>query len=142
MGNIGTITTDAGCTVGIVERGLEDLRLGEVRTLDGDVLVRPGEARLEGDDLVRAGEVRLDGDDLGRPGEDVLVDIEESVLTVEAVLMAALLLPPTAMPTGIDVFVGALVVSSFLLRPLVKRRGLSIFYLFLFLCFYLYFIFT
>lgn len=115
-------TAGAGCTVGIVERGLEDLRTGGVRVLAGEVRVRAGEARLDGEDLVR-------------PGDAFLVDTEESVLAVEAVLIAALLLPPAeleAVATGIDVFVavfaGTVSTKSFLVRPRVVRRGLSIFF--------------
>ena len=160
VGIVGATTTGAGCTVGIVERGLEDLRTGELRIpagearLAGDDLVRPGDARLAGDDLVRPGDARRAGDDLGRPGDDlgrpcddlgrpgdnlgrpgeaVFVDNEDSVLAVDAVLIAALLLPPTLVPavvaTGIDVLEEDLVSGiSFLLRPRVKRRGLSISY--------------
>lgn len=116
--------------MGIVERGLEDLRTGEVR-------VRAGDARLEGEALVvRPGEdlvVRPGEDLVVRPGEALRVETDESVLAVEAVLIAALLLPPTvlaAVATGIAVFAVVFVVTvstaSFFERPRVVRRGLSI----------------
>ncbi|KNC24680.1 hypothetical protein FF38_13404 [Lucilia cuprina] len=127
---VGGAATAAGCTVGIVERGLEDLRTGEVRVLAGEVRVLAGEVR------VRAGDALLEGEDLVvRPGDALRVDTEESVLVVEALLMAALLLPPTELPveavaTGIAVFVLVFVgtdSASFVGRPRVVRRGLSIF---------------